>query len=79
MPAITRWSRSSPCSGRGARSSCCSSVADGGVRPRLGTEGRQLLVGLELLAAVELDPRGLLGAELPQAQLTAVIEAQQQP
>ena len=41
----------------------------GRVGPRLRAERAQLLVGLDRLGAQQLDPRGLLGAELAQAQL----------
>ena len=37
------------------------------------------LVLLELAGAQQLHPRGLLGAELAQAQLAAVVEADEQP
>ncbi len=66
MPAMACWSRSTACSGR-AR------VEQLGERrrrrPRLRAQRRERLVLLQLLATQELDPGGLLGAELAQAQL----------
>ena len=68
MPAIVRWSRSSVCSGRGASSSSFSRSRRR-VGPRFRAELGERLVLLELPGAQQLDPGGLLGAELAQAQL----------
>ena len=67
MPAITRWSRSSVCSGRAAFSSGRRSA--GGSGQASGPSDAIDLLVLERVGAQELDPRRLLGAELAQAQL----------
>jgi hypothetical protein len=47
------------------------------VRPRLGAEREQDVLGLERLGPQQLDPRGLLGAELAQPQLAVAGQAEQ--
>ena len=66
MPAITCWSRSSECSGRGAASS---SREVRRVRPRLRPERARARRRPRRLRAQQLHPRRLPGAELAQPQL----------
>ena len=74
MPEITCWSRSSECSGRGTASS---SLSVRRVGPGLRPERLQRRLGLEPVQRQQLDPGGLLGAELAQAQLSIAGEPDQ--
>ena len=70
MPAITRWSRSTACSGRAPlRGEQLAQRRR--VGPRLGAERRDRVVLLDLVGAQDLHPRRLLRPELAQAQLAA--------
>ena len=80
MPAMTRWSRSSVCSGRGAFSSGAQVVGRLAARPPGPSVAIDLVV-VERVGAQQLHPRRLLRAELAQAQLAPAVgrEPQQQP
>ena len=79
MPAITRWSRSSGCRWRGWSSSVGELL---GRRRRAGLRARAWRPPRRLSTASvgqQLRPRALLGAELAQPQLAAVLEPHQEP
>ena len=78
MPAITRWSRSTACSGR-APCGASSSASGGGSGHASGPSLATASSSLDGRRVEQLDPCRLLGPELAQAQLAPVLEPHQQP
>ncbi len=75
MPAITCWSRSTACSGRGASSSSCSCPGAKGSGHASGPSEASASSSNSSSVSQQLHPSRLLGAELAQPQLARALIA----
>ena len=78
MPAMSRWWRSSGCRWRGWSIAAANSSSGGGGQASGPERGDHLVLG-DRVGRQQLRPGALLGPELAQPQLAAVLEPDQHP